>query len=183
VQGTWYEDVTGNSHRGLGVLSTGGQGFAASLEGSYPFHLGGGWLIEPQAQVIYQNIRLSDASDIAAQVRFDDIDSLAARIGARIAKTWVLDSWALDPGPRIVTAWIRPNLWREMRGNPATSFSSETGFIPFHADLRGNWAEINAGVSAAVNRITTFYANASYQTGLDGRSFAYNGKVGIRLNW
>jgi len=39
------------------------------------------------------------------------------------------------------------------------------------------------GVSATVNRTTALYANASYQTGLDGRSFAYDGKVGIRMNW
>jgi len=179
LQGTWY-DVTGDSHRGLGVLSTSGPGFAASLESGYPFRLGGGWAIEPQAQLVYQNISLSDASDIAAQVRFNDIDSLAARIGARIAKTWVLDS---DPNPRLVTAWVRPNLWREFRGDPVTEFSSATGFLPFHADLGGNWAEINVGVSATVNRTTALYANASYQTGLDGRSFAYDGKVGVRMNW
>ena len=182
LQGTWY-DVTGDSHRGLGVLSTSGPGFAASLESGYPFRLGGGFTIEPQAQVVYQNINLSDGSDSAAQVRFNDIDSLAARVGARIAKTWVLDPSALDPGPRLITAWVRPNLWREFRGDPVTAFSSATGFIPFHADLGGNWAEINAGVSATVNRTTALYANASYQTGLDGKSFAYNGKVGIRVNW
>ncbi len=180
LQGTWYDNVTGDSHRGLGVLSTSGAGFAASLECGYPIRFGGGFMVEPQAQVVYQTISLLDASDIAAQVRFDDINSIAARIGARIAQTWILDP---GPNPRLITAWLRPNLWHEFRGDPVTSFSSATGFIPFHADLGDDWAEINVGVSATVNKTTALYANASYQTGLDGRSFAYDGKVGIRLNW
>jgi autotransporter family porin len=179
LQGTWY-NATGDSHRGLGVLSTNGAGFAASLEGGYPIRFGGGFTIEPQAQVVYQNVSLSDSGDSAAQVRFDNIDSLAARAGVRIAETWALDA---GPNPRLVTAWVRPNLWREFRGDPVTAFSSATGFVPFHADLGGNWAEINVGVSTTVNRTTALYANASYQTGLDGRSFAYDGKLGIRMNW
>ena len=181
LQGTWYNDVRGDSHRDLGVLTTRGTGFASSFEGGYPFRLwGGGWLIEPQAQVVYQNVNLSDSRDSAAMVRFQDVESLAARIGVRIANTWALDP---GPNPRLVTAWVRPNLWREFLGNPLTEFSSETGFVPFRAALGGNWAEINTGVSATINRITALYANASYQIGLDGRSFAYNGKFGIRMNW
>jgi outer membrane autotransporter protein len=78
---------------------------------------------------------------------------------------------------------VRPNFWREFRGDPVTEFSSETGFIPFRANLFGNWAEINAGVSATLNRTTSLYANGSYQEGFDGRSFAYTGKLGIRVNW
>jgi outer membrane autotransporter protein len=55
--------------------------------------------------------------------------------------------------------------------------------VPFRADLSGDWAEINVGVSASLNRTTEIYANASYNEGLDGRSFAYDGKVGLRMNW
>ena len=51
---------------------------------------------------------------------------------------------------RTITAWIRPNLWNEFQGNPTTSFTSATGFVPFHADLGGLWGEINAGVSSQV---------------------------------
>jgi outer membrane autotransporter protein len=43
--------------------------------------------------------------------------------------------------------------------------------------------EINAGVSGQVNPNTTIYANACYQSRFDGGGFAYNGKVGLRVNW
>jgi len=46
------------------------------------------------------------------------------------------------------------NLWHEFLGDPITAFSSATGFLPFRSDLGGNWAEINAGVSTALNRTT-----------------------------
>jgi outer membrane autotransporter protein len=50
LQGTFY-DMNGNSNR-LPALHTEGWGLGASLEGGAPFRLGGGWLIEPQAQLV-----------------------------------------------------------------------------------------------------------------------------------
>ena len=89
----------------------------------------------------------------------------------------------MDDSFRTITAWIRPNLWNEFQGNPTTSFSSATGFVPFHADLGGLWGEINAGVSGQVTANTTLFANASYQSRFDGGGFAYTGKAGLRVNW
>jgi outer membrane autotransporter protein len=60
---------------------------------------------------------------------------------------------------------------------------SETGFIPFHASLGGLWGEINVGISGQVTLTTSLYANASYQSRFDGGGFAYDGKVGLRVNW
>ena len=53
---------------------------------SPPKKFAGGWFIEPQAQLVYQNININDANDIAAQVRFSDVNSLAGRIGARFGR-------------------------------------------------------------------------------------------------
>jgi outer membrane autotransporter protein len=178
LQGTFY-DISSTANRGLPTFKTGAQGAAASLEGGYPFKLAGGYFIEPQAQVVYQNVHINDASDVAAQVHFSDVDSLLARVGARFGRTWSI----YDFSQRTITAWIRPNLWNEFRGNPITSFSSETGFIPFHADLGGLWGEVNVGVSGQVTLNTTLYANASYQSRFDGGGFAYTGKAGLRINW
>jgi autotransporter family porin len=178
LQGTFY-DINSSANRGLPALKTAGQGIAASIQGGYLFRLAGGYIIEPQGQLVYQNININDASDIAAQIRFADVDSLLGRIGARFGRTWAID----DYGQRTITAWIRPNLWNEFRGNPATSFSSQTGFIPFFADLGGLWGEVNVGVSSQFNANTTLYANASYQSRFDGGGFAYTGKAGLRVNW
>ncbi len=177
LQGTIY-DIASSANRGLPTFKTVGQGIAASIEGGYPLRFASGYFIEPQAQLVFQTININDANDIAAQIRFSGVSALAGRIGARFGRTW-----AIDEGPRTITAWIRPNLWNEFQGNPTTSFSSATGFIPFHADLGGLWGEINAGISGQVTSAATLYANGSYQSRFDGGGFAYNGKVGLRVNW
>jgi len=177
LQGTFY-DINSSANRGLPTFSTVGQGIAASIEGGYPFKLAGGYFVEPQAQLVFQNIHINDANDIAAQISFTDVNSLAGRIGARFGRTWLIDD-----SSRTITAWMRPNLWNEFQGNPTTSFSSATGFVPFHADLGGLWGEINAGISGQVTSTATLYADASYQSRFDGDGFAYNGQVGLRVNW
>ena len=176
LQGTFY-DINSTANRGLPTFKTQGQGLAASLETGYPFKFAGGWFIEPQAQLVFQNININDANDIVSQVRFADVNSLAGRIGARFGRTWMDDSF------RTITAWIRPNLWNEFQGNPTTLFPSAIGFVPFHADLGGLWGEINAGISSQVTANTTLFANASYQSRFDGGGFAYTGKAGLRVNW
>ena len=63
LQGTFY-DISSTANRGLPTFKTQGQGLAASLETGYPFKFAGGWFIEPQAQLVYQNININDANDI-----------------------------------------------------------------------------------------------------------------------
>jgi len=180
LQGTRY-DATSTANRGLPSLTPDGNGVAVSIEGGQPFKFAGGWFVEPQAQLIYQAINFGGTSDTKAQISFTNVDSLAARIGARFGLTWSLDNDA--QGGRLLTVWIRPNLWREFRGNPLTRFSEEDGTVPFRADLRGNWGEINLGASGQVDHNTTLFANASYHARFDSKGYAYNGKIGFRINW
>lgn len=179
VQGTWF-DAEADSKRLLPKLQRESFGLAASLEGGYPIALGHGWTIEPQAQLVYQTLVNGSAHDRAALVRFSDVDSLAGRVGARLAK-----GWAMEDGthPRTMTAWLKASLWNEFLGNPKTSFSSATGMIRFHSDLGGAWAEIRAGVDTQIARNTALYASAGYSIGFDGRSHVYDGRVGLKLTW
>jgi outer membrane autotransporter protein len=177
LQGTWY--IRGAS-TSLPALTTNGWGFASSLEAGYPIHLGGGFLIEPQAQIVYQNVSFGDGNDTAATVQFRNIDSLAARIGARLARTWSLDDSAQ---PRSITAWIRPSLWNEFRGDPQTLFSSATGPVPFQSDIGGTWVEVNAGLDAHITKATSLFASVGYQVSTNGSMTAYNGKGGLRVAW
>jgi outer membrane autotransporter protein len=180
LQGTWY-DVASNANRGLPSLNTNGVGFAGSLQGGYPFRLGNGFFVEPQAQLIYQRIDLADTGDVAnTTVRFSNVDSLAGRIGARFGRTWALDSGPKAPS---ITAWLNPNFWHEFRGEPRTEFSSDIGFIPFRAQLGGSWLELNAGASARIGDGLSLFGNVGYQTRLDSVAYSYTGKFGLRKVW
>ena len=178
VQGTWYDmDMTGR--RGLRDGETNGFGFAASLEGGYPFDLGNDWLLEPQAQLVYQNLNIDDFNDGAADVRYSDTDSLAGRIGARVARDWDVEG---DP-KRKFTLWGRADLWHEFLGDPTTEFSSATGFIPFTADLGDSWATLGIGAAMQVSDATSLYGNVNYDTSFDGDADAWEGKVGLKVQW
>jgi outer membrane autotransporter protein len=182
VQGSYY-DTTSTANTRLPDLTTHGAGFAASLEGGKPFRFGHGYFIEPQAQLTYQTINFADASDSAARVSFSDADSLVGRIGARFGHDWDLKR------ERQLTVWLRPNLWREFRGNPITEFSSADGPVPFHSDLGGTWGEINVGISGQATPLSStrctasLFANISYNRSFDGDGDAWTGKAGLRFSW
>jgi autotransporter family porin len=178
LQGTWYDVRSAST--ALPALTTNGWGFASSLEAGYPIKLGGGFIVEPQAQIVYQNVSLGDSGDIAATVQFRNADSVAARIGARFARTWSLDD---STQLRSITGWIRPSFWTEFSGNPQTLFSSAAGPVPFQSDLGGSWFEFNVGTDAKITAATSLFANAGYQVSTNGNITAYNGKAGLRVAW
>ncbi|MCK1366404.1 autotransporter outer membrane beta-barrel domain-containing protein [Bradyrhizobium sp. 62] len=172
LQGTWYNVRSASTS--LPALTTNGWGFASSLEAGYPVHLGGGFVIEPQAQIVYQTISLGDGSDTAATVQFRNAGSVAARIGARITRTSSLSESAS------ITTWIRPSLWNEFRGDPQTLFSSAAGPIAFRSDLGGSWFELTAGADSKITASTSLFASAGSQV---GSTRAYNGRGGLRVAW
>jgi len=161
-------------------LSPDGFGVGLSLETGYPLQLGGGWIVEPQAQLIYQSISLGSRYDGAAQIRFSDAQSLAGRIGARLSRTWTLDA---ENGPKLINVWARANVWNEFLGNPKTWFSSADGFVPFRSEMKGAWTQLGGGVTAQINGNVALYADASYNIGHGGARRAWDGKVGLRVNW
>jgi outer membrane autotransporter protein len=184
----WYLDAImqesrysarGESNR-LPTLMTDGWGFASSLEAGYPIRLGGGFIAEPQVQAVYQTVTLGGGNDTAATVQFRNIDSFATRFGARLANTWTLND---TTRPVQIIGWFRPSFWHEFLGDSQTLFSSAAGPVPFQSNLGGNWVELNAGVDAKIARAATLLANVGYEIGLRGNSYAYNGKVGLRMSW
>jgi autotransporter family porin len=185
AQATFY-DMTTASHRGLRDGETDGTGLAASLEAGYPFAFGDGWTVEPQAQLVHQNISFDDLSDGAATVRFQDVDSLAGRIGARVARTWAVSPEEQGNGgalARLMTAWGRVNLWREFLAEATMEFSSASGFIPFSQHLEETWIEGELGASLQLTASTTLYGNVDCQTTFDGDAWDVSGKIGLRVNW
>ncbi|MFU2325017.1 autotransporter outer membrane beta-barrel domain-containing protein [Pseudomonas sp. NFX98] len=165
----------------LDTLKTRGWGYTASLENGYPYEFDKDWYIEPQIQAIYSYVDLDSSDDVGANVRFRDVDSLIGRLGVRIAKDW--DTEGVDKSERRTNAWVRPSVWHEFKGQPKTEFSSESGYVPFEADIQGTWGEVNLGVDYQANRRTTFTASAGYRQGFDGDSHGYDAMLGFKINF
>ncbi|MCP8467637.1 autotransporter outer membrane beta-barrel domain-containing protein [Pseudomonas sp. ZM23] len=162
----------------LSKLKTRGWGYTASLEGGYPYEADKDLWVEPQAQVIYGYIDLDDSDDIGADVRFRDVESLIGRLGIRIAKDW--ETEGSDKTRRRTQGWIRPSVWHEFKGQPKTEFSSQSGYIPFEANIDGTWGEVNLGVDYQASERTTFTVSAGYREAFDGDSHGYDAMLGFK---
>ncbi|MGE8150196.1 autotransporter outer membrane beta-barrel domain-containing protein [Pseudomonas vancouverensis] len=186
-QAGWYLDGVLQLHRfnieakptDIRKLKTDGWGYTASLEAGYPFAMDKDLYLEPQAQVIYSSIDLDNSDDLAAKVRFEDVDSLIGRLGVRIAKDW--QTQGSDNSVRRTSAWVRPSVWHEFKGQPKTEFSSQNGFVPFEADIGGTWGEVNVGIDYQANARTTFTLSTGYRQAFDGDSHGYDGMLGVKV--
>lgn len=176
TQMTWY-DIKSDSERDLPDLKTSGLGLAASVEGGKPFRLQNNWIVEPQAQLVYQWIDLDDANDVGANVRFSDVESLQARLGVRIAKD------AKGPEEKI-GGGVRFSVWHEFQGDPKTEISTADGYLPFRSNSGGSWWEIKAGLTSKMQtRNAYLFGNIGYQKTFDGDAYAWDGKIGMRFDW
>jgi outer membrane autotransporter protein len=173
----------------IGKLQTKGWGYTASLETGYPFLVSEGegedlyenLYIEPQAQVIYSKIDLDNSDDIAADVRFKDVDSLIGRLGVRASRDWFREN---DKGETLRTnGWLRPSVWHEFKGQPKTEFSSANGAVPFESDIGGSWWEANLGVDYQADKKVTFFISAGYQKSFDGDNHSYEGMLGVKYDF
>lgn len=188
AQYTWY-DVRLQSPRTSDSFVD-ADGLALSLEGGWPFILNEGdgssgedgrWRLEPQAQVIWQQIDVDDLDDHTAQVHFSDGDSLVGRIGARLNRTGQHET--AQGEARSSNAWLRANVWHEFRGTPRAAFATNSGYVPFAVDMGGSWGEVGIGGTWQVTQTGYLFADLDYSWSFNGDENAWNGKLGMRWNW
>lgn len=174
VLATWY-DTQANSNEQQN-LSSNGFGTTASFEAGYPFALAQGWSLEPQSQVVWQDIHLDSAADNSASVRFRDVHELAARLGARAS-----DSGSISGHP--FSAWLTANVWHAFNANPQTQFSSELGEVPFHSDLSGSWWELGLGATTQLASHVAIYGQVGYEKGFNRGVRDIDATMGVRVGW
>jgi outer membrane autotransporter protein len=169
-----------SSDRGVGDGNTQGWGFAASAEGGYPYLLRDGWLVEPQAQLVYQTFDWDSFEELAAEVGYSDADSLAGRLGARVGRSWEAGT-AAEPLPSAL--WARVNVWHEFLDDATTTFSAFGQSVPFTSSLDDTWGELEIGADMKANAAWSFYGDLSYQATFDGEAHAFGAEVGAKWRW
>ena len=179
LQGTVYSDVKTNSGEGE-KLRTKGRGMTASVEGGYPIALGNNWAVEPQAQLIYQQISLDRDQDTFGKVKFDDTKIGYARIGSRLTKQLNLNS------DQPATVWARANVWQQIGPDSRTTFTNLQGSNAVSLDTRlgGTWAQIGVGVTGKVTESISAFVGTDYnQTMGSGDGHSISGRVGFEVTW
>lgn len=150
-------------------------GWTASLESGYPFELAHDIKLEPQAQLMYMKLNMSDFVDADGnKVRYDNDNQILGRLGARLDRTWT------DESHRQYTPYLRANYYKGWGGtvkstvsavdNPSFSGSFDSGHV-------GQMWELGAGGTATVKKDLSLYAEADYRKEIDS-----NGAKGWRYN-
>lgn len=179
VQATWYDNLRARSSHGESAEFR-AYGLLGSLEGGYPFELGGNLAFEPQAQVIYQHIAIDDGADRFGRIDQGNTDTTYGRLGARLVQR--VD----HPDGQALTAWLRVNLWQAFSDEATTTFSAPSGNFPvaLHTDLGGSWGQAGVGVSGKVRRNLEVFVSADYNLAFDqGTGHGTEARVGLNWAW
>lgn len=177
-QGSWY-GAKATSLYGAGI-STNATGYTASLEAGYPirFGEGNGWQLEPQAQIVYQNVSVDRSRDQYSSVDWSAGEAWTGRLGARLQYT------GRDEKGTLWQPYARVNLWHAFSGRDSASFGAASPII--ESRFGDTALEVGGGITARVSQNVSFYGQASHRWSLDGgrsRQTATAGTFGIRVNW
>ena len=184
----WYLDAVaqvthyeGTASTQFAKLETTGFGFVSSLETGYPVPLpllGPGFVLEPQAQIVWQHVSFDDANDGLGEVALGTTSGASGRIGLRGAWTIVSDSG------QVWRPYLRANLWQDWGAQATTTFSGADQ-VPLLE--RATRLQLGGGLSARVNANISVYANADYQFAVGdtdgGRRDGISGAAGVRYTW
>ena len=174
LQGTYYN---GNAITQFANLPINGSGFISSLEGGYPIPLplGPRFVLEPQAQIIWQQVSFNQANDGLGPVGLGTTSGPTGRVGLR--GMWTIDGY----NGQVWQPYVRANLWRDWGAEATTLF----GIDPVPLIEEATRLEFAGGVSAKLGPGVSLYAQAGYQFALDN-AFIRNGiqgDIGLRYVW
>lgn len=166
--------------RDSAAIKQNGWGAALSAEVGRPFALGnraehqGGWLIEPQAQLVYQYIGLKDFNDGVRQVSQDKQHSLRGRLGARLAYN----------GPsskqRTNTFYAVANVWHDFIHPHGVDIGQDN----VREKRSATWGEVGLGAQLPVSNNAYVYGDARYQHSFGSTDRqGYRGSIGFKYTW
>jgi len=160
-------------------MQTSGWGAALSAEAGKAFDVGdvsNGLRLEPQAQVMYQHVKLRDGDDDIGQVSLPASHALHSRVSLKLSKAWGEQDGAQNHG------WLMLS-YRHTLGKSSSEYQTLTqGDIAFENDLDGSRVGLSAGYDRRAGKNTFVNVQLNAEQGLGGASgmHAVGGSVGIK---
>lgn len=160
-----------------GIQDLKARGWLASIETGYPFKFDNGVIIEPQAQLTYQSIKVKNVRDLnGANLRYDDFDQTTLRLGVRGYKTWVTEK-----GNQI-TPYVRANYYQNIGGGSklnivTDNYAHDGQMYAFSGGRGGKAIQVGLGVTATFKNEMSLFGEVDYQKNLGSY-----GSKGLRLN-
>ncbi|MFL9998905.1 autotransporter outer membrane beta-barrel domain-containing protein [Paraburkholderia sediminicola] len=176
-QGTYYD---GHAATQFARLPVTGSGFVTSMEGGYPVPLpfGPGFVLEPQAQVIWQHVGLNEASDGLGPVDLGSTSGVSGRLGVR-------GQWTITrENGQVWQPYVRANLWRDWGAGATTTYGS-IDQVPLAEQMTR--MDLAAGVTAKLDTRMSLYSQFGYQftvsSSASGSRKGVWGNIGMRYLW
>lgn len=158
---------------------TRGRSRLASLEVGQPLGLDSRWQIEPQAQLVYRQLRLDDTALRHAAVQHDTPGDWTLRVGARIKGSLVTRAGVLQPhgSVHVYKASGTADVARFVVPAATTDIQTRGGHIS---------SALAAGATLQVNPRTSFYGELSRHWAHGGNARVGSGvqaSAGVKLRW
>ncbi|MGE8150328.1 autotransporter outer membrane beta-barrel domain-containing protein [Pseudomonas vancouverensis] len=169
---TWL-DGDSHSERGLKIDSE-GHVVSLSMEAGYPLAVTDNWVVEPQAQLVYQKVSLDSQDDGISHVSFDSDAAWTGRLGARLKGRYSVAGRALEP-------YLHANLWHTFSGDDTVTFD--------HADAintrqQSSSADVGVGLVLSLAASVSLYGGIDYTSNIDSNQQRGTvGNLGIRVSW
>jgi outer membrane autotransporter protein len=161
------------SHDGVGA-TTHGSALIGSIEGGLPVPLGANMEIEPQAQVIWQNLSLNALHDGVSAVGFNHGNTFLARLGVRLQSRFETAAATWQP-------YLRLNLLHSSGSHDTTTFDGTTGISNGTHQQAG---QLNAGLVVNTGKSASVVVTASYTGNLGGaQQRTLMADAGMRWSW
>jgi outer membrane autotransporter protein len=168
---TWL-DGENRSERGLKIDNE-GRVLTLSAETGYPIAVADNWAIEPQAQVIYQKVRLDSQDDGISPVSFDSDGAWTGRLGARLKGRYTASGRPVEP-------YLRANFWHTFSGTDTVTFGNN----PIYTAQKASSADLGVGVVLSLAKSVSVYASADYSRDIDSTELrGVAGNLGVRIQW
>ena len=133
-----------------------------------------GWLIDPQAQLIYQYVDLKNFNDGVRKVNQGGQHGLRGRIGVRAAHN------SEGKNQQTKTLYAVANIWHDFINPKAVNIGKDS----IKEKYASTWGEIGLGIQLPVAKHSYLYGDARYEHGFGSTKHeGYRGTVGFKHTW
>ena len=166
-------DVSGRGESGQ-RLDDSGHAMTFSLEGGYPIGLGGGWVIEPQAQLINQQFFPGSQVQEATLQAFDSQPSWSGRVGAKLSGRYVVSGMPIEP-------YVRTNVWYDFSNADGVQLDQVD---KISSSRYSTTVELGLGLVARMTPNVALFVSADYSSDMDGNDLnGLIGSLGVKMRW
>lgn len=171
----WYVDVKAADNRfdterqaDVGRLLT------VSVVSGFPIQLGGHWVLEPQAQLISQQVAYDGQGAEAANIPSNHSTGWSGRVGAHLSGSYQIRGLPVEP-------YVRTHIWHGLGSDQTLSLDQ----VEKISSGRNSAAvEIGLGLVARVSPNVSLYVSADYSSDVDDNDInGLIGNLGVRLRW